>query len=156
DVLRTHWQLLSHSLNRILQGGLEDSTTFFLAHKLNLTASHLDHTGLAAEAEKMYQEAVSIRPQEPNVRNNYGAFLLTHQRLPEALEQFSEAYSQDLIHPWHNKNLGDVLLRLGDNAQAAYFLERASTFGAANGDTYAQLGEAYAKLSRFPDALRAL
>ena len=90
------------------------------------------------------------------MRNNYGAFLLSHRRLPEALEQFNEAYSQDPIHPAHNKNLGDVLLRLGDNAQAAYFLERASSFGPANGDTYAQLGEAYAKLGRLPEALRAL
>ncbi len=111
---------------------------------------------LAAEAEKTYQEALSIRPQEPSVHNNYGAVLLSQRRLAEALEQFNAAYGQDPIHPMHNKNLGDVLLRLGDNAQAAYFLERASSFGPANGDTYAQLGEAYAKLGRFPDALRAL
>ena len=90
------------------------------------------------------------------MRNNYGAVLLSQRRFPEALEQFSAAYSQDPIHLAHNRNLGDVLLRLGDNAQAAYFLERASSFGPANGDTYAQLGEAYAKLGRFPDALRAL
>ena len=90
------------------------------------------------------------------MHNNYGAVLLSQRRLAEALEQFNAAYGQDPIHPMHNKKLGDVLLRLGDNAQAAYFLERASSFGPANGDTYAQLGEAYAKLGRFPDALRAL
>jgi len=156
DILRTHWQLLSRSINRILQGALEDSTTFFLADKLSLIASYLKRTGLAGEAEKTYQEALSIRPQEPSVRTSYGALLVSQRRLPEALEQFNEAYSQDPIHVVHNKNLGDVLLRLGDNAQAAYFLERASSFGPANGDTYAQLGEAYAKLGRLPEALRAL
>ena len=48
------------------------------------------------------------------------------------------------------------MLRLGDFAQAAYFLERALAFGAEEGDVYAELGEAYANLGRFPPALHAL
>jgi len=41
EIMRTHWQLLSRSINRILQGALEDATTFFLASKLVLIAFHL-------------------------------------------------------------------------------------------------------------------
>lgn len=155
DVMRQHWQLVSRSTNRILQGTLEDSTTFFLAHKLNQVASHLRQIGAVAEATKTYDAIVSMRPADKITRNNYGAMLLSQRQFSKALEQFNIVYAEDPINPILNENIGALLLRLEDPAQAAYFLERAVDFGATTGKVYAQLGEAYAKTGRFVPALQA-
>jgi len=156
DLLRTHWKLLSRSTNRILQGALEDGTTYFLAHKMNLVALHFRRMGLFNESARMYQTALSMRHEDKGTSNNYGALLLAQREFSKALEQFNVVYSQDPINPHLNKNLGAMMLRLGDFAQAAYFLERALAFGAEEGDVYAELGEAYANLGRFPPALHAM
>ena len=75
---------------------------------------------------------------------------------PQALEHFNVVYNKDPIHPIVNKNLGMLLSRLGDVAQAAYFFERAIDFGINEGDVYVQLSEAYAHLGRLAPALHAL
>jgi tetratricopeptide (TPR) repeat protein len=156
DVLRTHWKLISHSTNRILQGELEDSATFFLSHKLNVMALYLRRIGLATEAAKMYQAALSMKPEYPVTRNNYGALLLSQGELSRALEQLNVAYDYNPLNPQVNKNIGKLLLRLGDPAQATHFFEKALAFGATEGEVYARLGEAYAMTGRFSPALSAM
>jgi tetratricopeptide (TPR) repeat protein len=156
DILSTHWKLLSHSTNRILQGKLEDSTTFFLSNKLNQVAIHFRHRGSIPEAIKTYQAALSMRDEDKLARNNYGALLLSQKAFSQALEQFNIVYDQDPINPTLNRNIGVAMLSLGDYAQAVHFFERALSFGTTEGEVYAQLGEAYAKLGHFSPALHAL
>ena len=156
DILRIHWKLLSRSTNRILQGNLEDSTTYLLAHKLNLIARDFRSRHLLTEATKTYQAALSMRPADHRTRNNYGALLLSQGELSKALEQFNASYDENPLNLQVNRNMGRVLLRLGDPAQAAHFFERALAFGATGEDAYAQLGEAYAKAGRFSSALSAM
>ena len=156
NVLRTHWRLISRSTNHVLQGELEDSATFFLSHKLNVTALYFRRMGLATEATKMYQVALSMRPEYPITRNNYGALLLSQGELSRALEQLNVAYDYNPLTPQVNKNIGKLLLRLGDPAQATHFFEKALAFGATEGEVYALLGEAYAKTGRFSLALNAM
>jgi tetratricopeptide (TPR) repeat protein len=156
DILRIHWKLLSRSTNRILQGNLEDSTTYLLAHKLNLIARDFRSRHLLTEATKTYQAALSMRPADHRTRNNYGALLLSQGELAKALEQFNASYDANPLNLQVNRNMGRVLLRLGDPAQAAHFFERALAFGATGEDAYVQLGEAYAKAGRFSSALSAM
>ncbi|MGE3540962.1 MAG: DUF2723 domain-containing protein [Candidatus Tectimicrobiota bacterium] len=156
EILRDHWQRVSRSISRILQGRLEDSATFFLAHKLNQIASHLRHIGAMPEAVHTYEAILSLRPLDKITRNNYGAMLLAQGKFPEALEQFNVVYAEDPINPILNENIGALLLRLEDPLQAASFLEKAVAFGNTTGKVYAQLGEAYAKMGRYDPALRAL
>ena len=156
DVLHTHRKLLARSMNRILQGTLEDSTTYFLAHKLNLGALYFRRIGLPTEAARMYKTALSMRHEDKGTSNNYGALLLAQREFTKALEQFNVVYAQDPINANLNKNIGAVMLRVGDFTQAAHFFERALAFGAVEGDVYAQLGESYANLGRFSSALHAM
>jgi tetratricopeptide (TPR) repeat protein len=156
DVLRVHEKLLSRSTNRILQGALEDSTTYFLTHKLNIIGRDFRRKGLIKEAAKTYQAALNMRPEYYLTLNNYGALLLSQGDLSKALEQFSIAYAQNPADLYVNKNIGAVLLRLGDPGQATHFFEKALAFGATEGEVYAQLGEAYAKTGHFSLALSAL
>jgi Tfp pilus assembly protein PilF len=140
-----------------LQGALEDSATFFLAHKLNQLASHFRQLGTMTEAVNTNRTILSMRPVDKITRNNYGALLLSQQEFSKALEQFNLVYEQDPINPIISENIGALLLRLGDPAQATHFFEKALAFGAAaTGKIYAQLGEAYAKTGRFSPALSAL
>ena len=154
--LRTHWKLLSRSTNRILQGDLEDSTTYSLAHKLNIIASYFRRLGDLAESQKMYQASLSMRPDDEGTNNDYGALMLSQGELSKALEYFNISYSQDPIVPIVNKNIGMLMSRLGDIDQAAYFFKRAIDFGINEDDVYARLGEAYLKLGQLSPALHVL
>jgi Tfp pilus assembly protein PilF len=154
--LRTHWQSLSRATNRILQGELEDSTTYTLSHKLDIIASYFRRLGELSEASKMYQAALSMRPDDEGINNNYGALLMAQGDLSKALEYFNSAYSRNPIVPMINKNLGIFMSRVGDAPQAAYFFERAIDFGNHEGDVYVKLSEAYTKLGRSSATLQAL
>lgn len=156
DMLRKHRKLLNLSTNRILQGTLEEATTYFVTHKLNLLGRDFYRLGFVQDAVKTYQAALSIRPGYDVTRINYGSLLMAQGELSQALEHFNIAYDSNPVEPVVNKNLGSVLLRLGDAKQAAHFFERALAFGATGGEVYAQLGEAYAKTGRFSIALATL
>jgi Flp pilus assembly protein TadD len=82
--------------------------------------------------------------------------LMSEGHFQQALTQFNVAYSTNPVFPALNKNLGTLLLRLGENAQAAHFLERARSFGRADGDLYALLGETYINLGQLSAAQRTL
>jgi Tfp pilus assembly protein PilF len=156
DILRKHWKLLSYSTNSILRGDLEDSTTFFLAHKLSSIAAHFRKIGALSVSAKMYQAILSMRADDGAIRNNYGALMMGLGELSKALEQFNVAYNQEPVSPIINKNIGMLMLRLGDAVQAVHFLERAVSFGGPDGDAFVKLSEAYTQLGRPSSALHAL
>jgi Tfp pilus assembly protein PilF len=154
--LRRHWQLLSQSTNRVLQGALEDATTEFLAHKLNIMAAHFRRLGTFADATKMYQAALSMRADDTGTHNNYGALLMSQGELSKAMNHFLVAYNQNPLSALINKNIGMLMSRVGDSTQAAYFLERAVDFGHDEGDVYVRLSQAYTQLGQLSSALHAL
>jgi tetratricopeptide (TPR) repeat protein len=156
EVLRTHRQLWLRAIPHILAGIHDDEAAQLLASKLNLIGRHLRRRGFAAEAASMYQAGLSIRPEDYNLRNDYGRLLMSEGHFQQALTQFNVAYSTNPVFPALNKNLGTLLLRLGENAQAAHFLERARSFGRADGDLYALLGETYINLGQLSAAQRTL
>ena len=153
SLVRTHEKLVAQATNRILQGELEDFTTYFLANKLSMIAAYFRQIGASREVYKTLQAALSIRPDEKLTNNNYGAFLMAEGHQEQALDYFNRAYDQDPIGPIINRNLGLLLARQGDMVQAADFFQRALNFGGANGDTYVKLAEVYAALNRVPLAL---
>lgn len=154
--LQRHEDLLSRMIQRLLQGGREDATTFFLAHKLNLTALYFSQIGRLPEAAKTYQTALQLRPDYDKVLMNYGALLISQGNFAEARVQLDLAYRLNPAHPTVHKTLGVLMLRMANMARAIDFFERAIAFGEPGGDVYAQLGELYARLGQFADARRAL
>jgi tetratricopeptide (TPR) repeat protein len=153
--LQDHWKLLSQATDRILQGTPDKEGAAFLASKINLIGIHFKRKGLDVEAARMYQAGLHIMSGDPDLHNNYGNLLISQGHLAAALNHLNAAYSEDPISPIINKNLGRLLLRWGDDAQAAAFFERALVFGGPDGDVYAQLGEAYTQLGHVPKAVDA-
>jgi tetratricopeptide (TPR) repeat protein len=154
--LLDHWKLLSQAMDHILQGTPDREGSAFLASKINLIGIHFKRENFDTEAARMYQAGLRINPDDQDLHNNYGNLLISQGNLSDALDHLNAAYSEDPINPIINKNLGRLLLRWGDYAQAASFFEHAVVFGGPDGDVYAQLGEAYARLGRLPQAIEAL
>src|SRR5262249_4083170 len=62
EVLQTHWRLLSQATSRILQVDGDGEAARMMSSKINLTGRYLRDRGFAAEAARMYQIGLYIRP----------------------------------------------------------------------------------------------
>ncbi|WAB97257.1 type IV pilus biogenesis/stability protein PilW [Pseudomonas putida] len=120
-----------------LQQGLTEQAKAPLARALALDAKDADaHAALAlvfqaqgeaALAEQHFQKALSARPGDTRIRNNYGSFLYAQQRFAEAEQMFRLA-SADTLYPERSRvyeNLGLTALKLGDRDQAQAYLGKA-------------------------------
>ncbi|MFJ4053383.1 type IV pilus biogenesis/stability protein PilW [Pseudomonas sp. NPDC089743] len=120
-----------------LQQGLTEQAKAPLARALALDAKDADaHAALAlvfqaqgeaALAEQHFQKALSARPGDTRIRNNYGSFLYAQQRFAEAEQMFRLA-SADTLYPERSRvyeNLGLTALKLGNRAQAQAYLSKA-------------------------------
>lgn len=80
-----------------------------------------------AAARDAFAKALSIRPNDPDVLNNYGWFLCLRNEGPRGLELMKRA-SQDALYPTPEKaylSMGLCLRRLGRDAEAEDALRRA-------------------------------
>ena len=143
QVLRTHRQLVAHATTQILTGSDDQDATQMLASKLTFIGRYLKKRGFAAEAARMYQTGLSIKPEDYYLRNEYGRWLMSRGQFQQALAQFNAGYNSNPLFPPLNKNLGTFLLSAGDNVQAAHFLnapwlldEAMETSIPARGDLY--------------------
>ncbi|MCI0912119.1 type IV pilus biogenesis/stability protein PilW [Pseudomonas putida] len=120
-----------------LQQGLTEQAKAPLARALALDAKDADaHAALALVfqaqgeaplAEQHFQKALSARPGDTRIRNNYGSFLYAQQRFAEAEQMFRLA-SADTLYPERSRvyeNLGLTALKLGDRDQAQAYLGKA-------------------------------
>lgn len=78
-------------------------------------------------AEKAFNKALSIDPGATEIRNNFGAFLFSKNRLNEAYHQF-ELASRDVSYSQRSRtfeNMGVVAMQLGDPDLAVEHFTRA-------------------------------
>ncbi|WP_257263153.1 type IV pilus biogenesis/stability protein PilW [Endozoicomonas sp. ONNA2] len=78
-------------------------------------------------AEQAFSKALAIDPEASEIRNNFGAFLFTRNRLKDAYRQF-ELASQDVAYSRRSRtfeNLGIVALRMGQSSVAVDHFTRA-------------------------------
>ncbi|WP_263260637.1 type IV pilus biogenesis/stability protein PilW [Pseudomonas sp. RIT-PI-S] len=78
-------------------------------------------------AEQQFRKALSARPGDARILNNYGGFLYERKRYKEAYEKFSQA-SEDSLYPERSRvfeNLGITALMLGNKAEARQLLDKA-------------------------------
>lgn len=82
------------------------------------------------EAERHFRKALSITPDDPSLKNNYGVFLCGRQRYQEAVDIFLEvAKSQYYSRPEDAyENAGLCALRIPDTANAEAYLRLALKF----------------------------
>jgi type IV pilus assembly protein PilF len=87
-----------------------------------------------AQAERHFQRAIELNPQDPEVRNNFGWFLCQRGREPQALGQFELAVK----NPFYRTpdmalvNAGRCAAKIGDRKGAEDYFLRALTVAPAN------------------------
>ena len=82
--------------------------------------------GRDAEAAKLYRNSIKLKPDEPNLLNNYAAFLCSQAQFDEADHIFSRVINDPTYGtPFvAYENAGRCALRKGDLVKAeAYFIE---------------------------------
>ena len=79
------------------------------------------------EAEEYYEDALSIKDDDPEIHNSYGAFLCGQDRAEEAQEQFQLAYENPFYKTRYlaYSNAGTCLIKAGEYKQAESLLRRA-------------------------------
>ena len=103
----------------------EDNADAHLLHGMILARQ--GDPDLMDEAEDAYEEAVSLRPEDPVIHNNYGSFLCDQGKYNDAIRQFTRAAEshryQQPEAAW--TNAGTCAMRIPDHERAEKFLRRA-------------------------------
>ena len=87
-----------------------------------------------AKAERNFQRAIDINPQDPEVRNNFGWFLCQRGRESQSLGQFELAVN----NPFYRTpdmalvNAGRCAAKIGDRRGAEAYLQRALNISPGN------------------------
>lgn len=82
------------------------------------------------EAQKHYQQALSLAPGNGELHENYAIFLCEQRKFPQALEHFSHA-AQDLNYPWVDRvyqHAGECAMQIPDRQLAQSYFEKSQQF----------------------------
>ncbi|MCO5107186.1 MAG: type IV pilus biogenesis/stability protein PilW [Burkholderiaceae bacterium] len=105
-------------------------------------------------AEDSFQRGLQLAPGDPDLNNNYGWFLCQTGRERKSIDYFLRALKDPLYatpaKPLHNAGL--CSLRLGDEAAAEGYFQRAFQVDPANAVAMFNLGELYLKRRDFERA----
>lgn len=95
----------------------------FLLGSYNNSTFDLIARGEWAAAEKLYRQALSVKPDYPIIRRNLGLLHLRRGRIPEAAEEFAAAIRVDprLVEAYHD--LARSWMLMGKPAEAIAVLE---------------------------------
>ncbi len=111
-----------------LKRALEQDPDLAMAHHyMALLYERYDST---EEAERHFRKALSITPDDPSLKNNYGVFLCGQERYQEAVNIFLEVAKS----PYYSRpeeayeNAGLCALRIPDTANAEAYLRLALKF----------------------------
>ena len=113
----------------------------------------LDRAGRWPEAEKDLQQALTLRPDEPDVLNYLGYSWVTRgERLPQAVTMLQKAYLAQPNSGEIADSLGWAYYNMGDFKQAVQRLERAVSLEPVNPEINDHLGDAYWRSGRKTEA----
>ena len=131
---------------------LELSPQLPLAHRLlgetELAGNHLDEAIAEFEAERR------INPLEPSIYDRLGDAYVRRGDIPKAKQSLQEAILLEPNFTGPFILLGKALLKEGDAASAATYLEHARGMDSSNFMAHSLLGQAYRQMGRTEDARR--
>jgi serine/threonine-protein kinase len=113
-----------------------------------------EHLNRLDEAEKTFQQVIQLRPQYARAYLNLGVFYLQQQQVEKAIDMFSRAIAVAPDGYRGYNYLGAAYLYQAKYAEATQPL-RQSVAIRPTWDAYNNLGTAYLRLRRFPDAIGA-
>jgi len=119
----------------------------------NILASSQARCGDMDRALATFQTAITLEPGSPDIRNNFGLFLLGLKQFEEAEEQLRTAIKMNPKHPKAMGNLGIALIQEDRHPEAIDVLERALKSDADPRRSMLALTQAYVKSG---DAKRAV
>ena len=109
--------------------------------------------GRIEDADRQYQQAISLAPLDVNARNSYGRFLLQQGRNSEAREQFACSAEADANAEAYD-NLGDLDLAAGDTRKARANYQAALALNEIDNHAYFGLAMLDEQQGRIADAIK--
>jgi type IV pilus assembly protein PilF len=110
--------------------------------------------GETQKAESSFRRALSLAPNDSEIRANWGAFLCTTGRTRESIPEFDAAIADPLFKKPEVAmiNAGKCMAALGDNKKADEYLRRAMAVSPGNPTAAYQLALLAYRETRFDDA----
>ncbi|OQA00430.1 MAG: TPR repeat-containing protein YrrB [Planctomycetes bacterium ADurb.Bin401] len=140
----------------------KDSLTLF-AHTLDVTktnfiilanyAACLNDAGKYDEAIEYSKKLIEVKPESPEIRNDYGCGLMNAGRYKEAIEQFQLALKYKPQFPQAFYNLGNSLKKTNDYEQAADCYRQAINLKTDYTDAYVNLAFTLFELQKYQESL---
>jgi tetratricopeptide (TPR) repeat protein len=106
-----------------------------------------------SEAEREYQRALALDPQDVATHELYGLCLVAQRKFHAARPLFVRAYELDPLQPFTSNLLGRFYLEAGQPDSAIHYLEEAVELGPDLDLAHQQLGHAYLKVGRNEEAI---
>ncbi len=113
-------------------------------------------TGDAVDAIPLYQRALALGPDTPDLREDFGVAYLQQSDIDHALEQFRAGLALDPSSAHLHYDLGLALKLKDDLAAAVPEFQRAEQLDPSLPDPAYTLGVIYMQQGRFPDAIKQL
>jgi tetratricopeptide (TPR) repeat protein len=109
-----------------------------------------------AGAEKAWQDALRVEPDDVAALSNLGSVYSSMGRHEEAAAQFRKALSADAENYKTRSNLGVALARLGQTEEALGHLRKSLELNPGEVQTYTALGTVLSNLERYQEAREVL
>jgi type IV pilus assembly protein PilF len=118
---REQLSIAQDKLNKAIEQDPENIDAYTTMAYLKRKVNEMD------QAEEFYLKALEIKPNDPNIHNNYGGFLCQMGRYDEALDEIRRAYEDPFYETPYLAftNAGTCLLDKGDYKQAETMLRKA-------------------------------
>lgn len=110
----------------------------------------------AESNESLFRRAVALHPRHPGIRRWYGAFLRSHDRQQEALQQFDQARRLDPLSSIILLDLGWCHHQLGDYAKALEFYARVEQLDPRHAKAHYLHGLTLTAMGQYRRAIEAL
>lgn len=113
--------IAQEKLNKAIEQDPENIDAYTTMAYLKRKVNEMD------QAEEFYLKALEIKPNDPNIHNNYGGFLCQMGRYDEALDEIRRAYEDPFYETPYLAftNAGTCLLDKGNYKQAETMLRKA-------------------------------
>lgn len=117
-------------------------------------ASEHHRAGRTAEAERLYNEILSISPGQADALHLLGVLRLQAGRPAEAVDMMRQAIASDAKEPVFHSNLGHALNAMGRTEDAAMSFAQSLLLLCNSGDASTNIGALSALIRRYPPEIR--